>query len=90
MPNAPFERLFKAIGLLGRPEILPTMNAESEGWNNAVTLVRDNLGTFANLRGGRVRSSSFVVKSRSARLSNDNQPPLRLYVFQSLDNITIN
>jgi Ca2+-transporting ATPase len=78
MPNGPFEWLFKAVGLLGRPEILPTVNAESEGWNNAITLVRDNLSTFANLRGGRVRSSSFVIKSRSARLNNDNQPPMRL------------
>jgi len=89
MPNAPFERLFRAIGLLGQPEILPTTNAESEGWNNAITRVCDHLGLFANLRGGRLRPSSFVVKSRSAHLHNDNEPPLLLYVFQCVGSIAI-
>jgi len=89
MPNAPFERLFRAIGLLEQPEILPTTNAESEGWNDAITRVRYNLSTFANLRGGRLRSSSFVIRSRSAHLRNDNEPPLLLYVFQRVGSITI-
>jgi len=70
LPNEPFEKAFKALGLLGRREVLPTTRPDSE-WNSAITLVRDNLGTFANLRGGRVRSSSFVIKSRSARLSQE-------------------
>ena len=36
------------------------------GFAFAVDRVRDNLGTFAKLRGGRMRGSSFVRKSRSA------------------------
>ncbi|KAG7444251.1 calcium-translocating P-type ATPase [Guyanagaster necrorhizus] len=77
MPTKPFEKVFKKLGLLGGSEILPTKNADTEGWTGAITVVRDNLGTFANLRGGRVRSSSFVVKSRRATLSDD-QGPMRL------------
>ncbi|KAL0954828.1 hypothetical protein HGRIS_003773 [Hohenbuehelia grisea] len=72
LPNGPFEKLFSAAGLFGSktPDVLPTSNPDSE-WNAAITRVRDNLATFSNLRGGRVRSSSFINKSRSARLSND-------------------
>jgi len=78
LPNGPFERAFSKLGMLGKPEKeLPTSTVDQEGWNGAISLVRDNLSTFANLRGGRLRSSSFVVKSRSARLSND-QEPLRM------------
>lgn len=71
MPNGPFETFFKFTKLLGKPEILPTVSPEKEGWGGAISVVRDNLGTFANIRGGRLRSSSFVIKSRSARVSQD-------------------
>ncbi|KAF8149645.1 calcium-translocating P-type ATPase [Pholiota molesta] len=54
-------------------EILPTVKHEQDGWNGAISMVQDNLSTFANLRGGRLRSSSFVIKSRSARLSSDER-----------------
>ncbi len=80
MPTKPFERVFKKLGLLGRSEVLPTKNSDTEGRTGAITVVRDNLGTFANLRGGRVRSSSFVIESRRATLSDD-QGPMRLLVF---------
>lgn len=73
LPNGPFERLFKLIRLLPNPAILPTAKEPDTEWNSAITLVRDNLGTFANLRGGRVRSSSFVIKSRSARVSHEEE-----------------
>ncbi|PPQ77122.1 hypothetical protein CVT25_010816 [Psilocybe cyanescens] len=72
MPTKPFETFFKFIRLVGKPEILPTVKPDTDGWSGAINLVRDNLGTFANIRGGRLRSSSFVLKSRSARLSNQN------------------
>ncbi|KIK99153.1 hypothetical protein PAXRUDRAFT_132713 [Paxillus rubicundulus Ve08.2h10] len=75
MPNKPFERLFTAIRLLPSPEVLPTIRPDAE-WNLAIELVRDNLATFANLRGGRLRSSSFVGKSRSARLHDERRVPL--------------
>ncbi|KAF7374979.1 Calcium-transporting ATPase [Mycena sanguinolenta] len=78
LPTEPFERLFKKLGLLGRPEVLPmTSNPDNVGWD-AITRVRDNLSTFANVRGGRVRSSSFVIKSRTARFSQEKERPLSL------------
>ncbi|KAJ7659945.1 Ca-transporting ATPase [Mycena rosella] len=79
LPNEPFERLFKRLGLLGRPDVLPVTspNPDTVGWN-AITRVRDNLNTFANVRGGRVRSSSFVIKSRTARLSQEKERPVSL------------
>jgi len=74
LPNEPFEKVFNAVGLLGRREVLPTVRpADSSEWNSAITLVRDNLNTFANVRGGRLRSSSFVVRSRSARMSQEEE-----------------
>jgi P-type Ca2+ transporter type 2C len=79
MPNAPFERLFIKLHLLHNPEVLPTTRPNGE-WNFAINRVRDNLGMFANVRGGRVRSSSFVIKSRSARLQDDVERPT-LYVY---------
>ncbi|KAJ3716135.1 Ca-transporting ATPase [Lentinula raphanica] len=78
LPNGPFEILFDKLGLFGKSsEILPTSTVDQEGWHGAISLVRDNLSTFSHVRGGRLRSSSFVVKSRSARLSRD-QEPLRI------------
>lgn len=68
LPNEPFERLFHAVGLFPKDDVLPTQSPEAEGWGGAITIVRDNLGTFANLRGGRVRSSSFVFKNRLAKM----------------------
>ncbi|OAX36045.1 calcium-translocating P-type ATPase, partial [Rhizopogon vinicolor AM-OR11-026] len=76
MPNRPFESLFILMRLLPRREGgLPKVRSDVE-WNSAIELVRDNLATFANLRGGRLRSSSFVVKSRQARLHEDKRVPL--------------
>ena len=65
IPTAPCERLFVKMRLLPNPEVLPTKR--SDEWNPAIELVRDNLRIFAHLRGGRVRSSSLVAKSRKAR-----------------------
>jgi Ca2+-transporting ATPase len=73
MPNGRFETFFKFTRIMGEPEVLPTVSSDKEGWGGAISAVRDNLGTFANIRGGRLRSSSFVIKSRSARLSQDEQ-----------------
>ncbi|KAJ7837021.1 Ca-transporting ATPase [Mycena olivaceomarginata] len=76
LPSEPFERLFKKLGLLGRPDVLPTTspNPDAVGWN-AITRVRDNLGTFANVRGGRIRSSSFVTQNRTARPGQEQARP---------------
>lgn len=79
MPTAPFERFFKLVRLMKDPkEVLPTVKLDQEGWSGAINMVRDNLSTFSNIRGGRLRSSSFVSKSRSARLPADER--LGMYV----------
>jgi Ca2+-transporting ATPase len=72
MPNEPFERVFKKMGLLGKEEdILPSSRTDSNVWLGAANVVKDNLNYFSNVRGGRMRASSFVGKSRSARLSSE-------------------
>jgi Ca2+-transporting ATPase len=72
MPNEPFDKAFRWLGLFGKDEdVLPTERPDKETWNGAISLVRDNLGYFANVRGGRLRASSFVGKSRSARISSE-------------------
>lgn len=71
-PNEPCERVFKKLRLLPKQEVLPTTRPGAEpGFSFAVDQVRDNLSTFANLRGGRMRGSSFVRKSRSAQPDPD-------------------
>ncbi|KAG7089723.1 hypothetical protein E1B28_011378 [Marasmius oreades] len=67
LPDGPFERTFKRLGLLGRTKNLPTTSPDQEeGWFGAASLVRHNLRTFTTLRGGRLRANSFVAKSRLA------------------------
>ena len=81
MPSEPFEKVFQHLGLLGQDQVLPSIRPEAGAWSGASALVRDNLGTFANIRGGRMRSSSFVVKSRLMRRnSHDIHKPLKAYV----------
>ena len=68
MPNEPHEKLFKRLGFFGKQDevILPTNSEEAQRVRDCVVEAVDNLGTFANLRGGRLRSSSFVNNSRSS------------------------
>ncbi|KAF8591205.1 calcium-translocating P-type ATPase [Ramaria rubella] len=70
IPDEPVQRLFIKLHLMADPDVpvLPISSPERGDWNPAINLVRDNLTTFANIRGARLRSSSFVGKSRSARL----------------------
>jgi len=68
IPNGPIEKMFIKLRLMNDPNVLPVISPEKEQWNQAIDTVRDNLSTFANIRGARMRSSSFVRKSRSARL----------------------
>ncbi|KAI0368013.1 calcium-translocating P-type ATPase [Pilatotrama ljubarskyi] len=68
IPNGPVERFFIKTRLLPNPEVLPTTRPEAE-WNSAIQLVRDNLNTFSHVRGGRMRASSYVGKSRNARIA---------------------
>lgn len=72
IPNGPVERLFMKVRLLPNPEVLPTSRPDHE-WNNAIEMVKDNLTTFAHVRGGRMRASSYVGKSRTAVPPPENQ-----------------
>jgi P-type Ca2+ transporter type 2C len=74
LPTAPFEHFFSKVGLMPNAEIIPLRRTDE--WNPAIDRVRDNLSTFANLRGGRVRGSSFVIKNRKAKLREQNLAPL--------------
>ncbi|KAG1722207.1 cation transporting ATPase [Suillus lakei] len=76
LPNGPFECLFIMMCLLPKPEGGLLKVRPDVEWNSEIELVCDNLATFANLRGGRLRSSSFVVKSCQARLHEDKCVPL--------------
>ena len=67
IPNEPCERVFVKLRLLPRPEEEATFTSDVEpGFAFAVDRVRDNLSTFAKLRGGRMLGSSLVRKSRLA------------------------
>lgn len=70
IPSAPCERFLVWSRILPDPASLPTIHpaAAAERWDDAIEQVRDNLATFANLRGGRVRASSFVGKSRQTKM----------------------
>jgi Ca2+-transporting ATPase len=70
VPNEGIERFFKKMGLLKDKGELPTESPEAteSQWNPAIKLVQEKLTTFSNIRGGRLRASSFVVKSRTTRL----------------------
>ncbi|EPQ52794.1 Ca-transporting ATPase [Gloeophyllum trabeum ATCC 11539] len=86
IPNKPVEKLFIKIRLLPNPNVLPTNSpqADAESWNRAIELVRDNLGTFAKVRGGRMRGSSFVGKSRNARLDEGHIVPSLMTMVPTL------
>lgn len=77
IPNGPVERLFVKVRLFPKPELLPT-SREVE-WNSAIDMVRDNLNTFAHVRGARMRASSYVDRSRKARPQQPQQT-VALYV----------
>lgn len=77
IPNGPIERFFIKIHLHPKPELLPT--SRDVEWNSAIDMVRDNLNTFAHVRGARMRASSYVDRSRKAR--PQQQQKVALYVF---------
>ncbi|KAI0636062.1 calcium-translocating P-type ATPase [Trametes polyzona] len=75
IPNGPVEKFFIKVRLLPNPEVLPTASPEAD-WNSAIRLVRDNLSTFSHVRGGRMRASSYVGKSRNARIAPESRVAL--------------
>lgn len=84
IPTPPVERLFIKLKIMRDPSAPPKLTKaekkeekerkreeEKERWNPAINQVRDRLETFSNIRGARMRSSSFVRKSRK-QSANDN------------------
>ncbi|ORX36943.1 hypothetical protein BD324DRAFT_627796 [Kockovaella imperatae] len=72
MPTEPFGRFLVKYKMYPDPNKLPTSNVEEEeekyDYNPALTKVKDNLNIYAGIRGGRVRASSIVGRSRHAQL----------------------
>ncbi|GAA97755.1 hypothetical protein E5Q_04434, partial [Mixia osmundae IAM 14324] len=65
------EGVFIKCLILSDPHALPTatQNAQDrEDYGEGINRIRDNLATFGQIRGGRMRSSSLVLKSRSKQL----------------------
>jgi Ca2+-transporting ATPase len=77
--NEPCKRVFAKLRLLPKLDAPPTMLPDAEaGSALAERQMRDNLSTFAKLRGGRMRGSPLVHKSRSA--NPDPEGPRPVYV----------
>lgn len=74
-PTAPVERFLIKCKVYpdpnSLPDVMPEVEHEKYEYNPALSQVKDNLSTYANIRGGRLRASSMVVKSRSARLKEE-------------------
>ncbi|KAG0145622.1 hypothetical protein CROQUDRAFT_45541 [Cronartium quercuum f. sp. fusiforme G11] len=72
LPTEPFDRIynrfFPPTTEIDEGLVVDENDDDKEGWNPAIDQVRDNLATFAQLRGGRVRSSSFVRRSRHSMM----------------------
>jgi len=68
IPNEPIRKLFTHLQLIRDPNTLPTSEPGAEKYNQAIDQVRNNLSTFANIRGGRSSSIVRVRKRRSVRL----------------------
>ncbi|KAF8606411.1 calcium-translocating P-type ATPase [Ceratobasidium sp. AG-I] len=94
IPTPPVERLFIKLKVMRDPSAPPKLTKaekkeekerkreeEKERWNPAINQVRDRLETFSNIRGARMRSSSFVRKSRK-QSANDQDSDIG--VFPSL------
>ncbi|CUA75881.1 hypothetical protein RSOLAG22IIIB_01882 [Rhizoctonia solani] len=95
IPNGPVERAFVALHIMRDPKAPPKLTKaereaeeerkreeEKNSWNPAINEVRDRLQTFSNIRGARMRASSFVRKSRQQRGSVGNDEDIG--VFPSL------
>jgi Ca2+-transporting ATPase len=84
LPTEPFHRFLIKIKVFDDPAMLPTTTEVEEvveekyEYNPALSKVKDNLNTFANIRGGRVRASTIVTRSRTARLKKANIQPSTL------------
>lgn len=76
IPTPPLERLFIKLRIMSAEDVLPTTKPDAIEWNAAIVKVRDNLSLFSRLRGGRVNSSAFILKSRQSRSSKGDRVAL--------------
>jgi Ca2+-transporting ATPase len=76
IPTEPIYRFLIRCKIYQDPSKLPTITQEEEDveglnrfeYNPALETITDNLKTYNTIRGGRIRGSSIVLKSRSKRL----------------------
>ncbi|WVQ83119.1 calcium-translocating P-type ATPase, PMCA-type [Cryptococcus sp. DSM 104549] len=72
LPTEPLYKILIALHIYADPNKLPVVSPKAEEeeyqYNPALSKVKDNLSTYANIRGGRLRASSMVAKSRSSQL----------------------
>lgn len=82
LPTQPFARFMIYFKLISDPNAqpLPTISpaANEQQWNEGIGKVIDNLNTFSQIRGGRLRSSSIVRKSRSRQMQEAGISPSAL------------
>ncbi|KAI5476993.1 Ca2+-transporting ATPase [Pseudohyphozyma bogoriensis] len=81
LPPGPFERFMIKWKLYPDPNAkLPTESpaSEEQQWNEGISKVIDNLNTYSKIRGGRMRSSSIVRKSRSSQMKQHDIHPTSL------------
>lgn len=81
IPPGPFARFMVRTGLYPDEATLLGRNspqAEEQQWNEGINKVVDNLTVFGQIRGGRMRSSSMVLKSRSKQLKKLDIHPTSL------------
>ena len=81
LPPAPFERWAIKMRLFRDPNApLPVVAPEAEEvtWNEGIQRSIDNLKVFGELRGGRMRASSIVRKSRSKQMEEQGIRPSAL------------
>ncbi|KAH7097377.1 calcium-translocating P-type ATPase [Auriculariales sp. MPI-PUGE-AT-0066] len=80
LPDSWFEWLWVKLRIMRDPKELPSVN-----WNPALDRIRENLTTFQNIRGGRMRGSNLVMKSKSSQLEkNDIQLPTLLMMVPTI------
>jgi Ca2+-transporting ATPase len=93
LPTEPFHRFLIKIKVYDDPARLPlTTDVEDVSvddpqyeFNPALSKIKDNLNTFANIRGGRINGSAIVRRSRTAKLRKaDIQLPSILAMVPTL------
>ncbi|KAN0060767.1 plasma membrane calcium [Thecaphora frezii] len=79
IPTAPIEKALIKLGLMPDPDALPTLSPESDDkrtfteWDEpAIGQVHAQLQAYTTIRGGRMRASDRIFKSKSRRLKDAN------------------